>query len=73
MHDESKTTVWLQAMMPAAAYGPSPAVTTQYVCPMDLLASSGSLVPVAAVRKAVKTWAARWQFGVCIKADLLCF
>ena len=40
---------------------------------MDLLASSGSSVPAAAVRKAVGTWAARRQFGVRIVADLLCF
>ena len=40
---------------------------------MDLLASSGSSVPAAVVRKAVGTWAARRQFGVRIVADLLCF
>ena len=30
---------------------------------MDLLALSGSLVPVAAAEKAVETWVARRQFG----------
>ena len=30
---------------------------------MDLLASSGSLVPAAAARKAVRTWVAQRQFG----------
>ena len=49
--------------MPAAEYGPSPAVPTQEVRHMDLLTSSGSLVTAAAVRKAVGTWAARRAFG----------
>jgi hypothetical protein len=56
--------VTLKATVPAAAYGLSPAVMTQMVCPMDLLALSGSLVPVASARKAVRTWAMQWrQFG----------
>jgi hypothetical protein len=36
---------------------------------MDLLASSGGSVPVAAKRKAVRKWAGRRQFWACIDGD----
>jgi hypothetical protein len=36
---------------------------------MDLLASSGGLVPAAAKRKAVRKWAGRRQFWACINGD----
>jgi hypothetical protein len=51
--------------------GPSPAVPMQLVCPMDLLALSGGLVPVAAKRKAVRKWAERRQFWACINDDFV--
>ena len=73
MHDVSTTTRCLQATMPAAAYEPSPAVPTQKVHPMDLLASSGSSVPAAAARKAVGTWAAPRQFGISIDGRFCMF
>ncbi len=66
MHVASTTTMWLQAMMHAAVYGPSVTVPMQYVCTMDLLALSGRSAPAAAVRKAVGIWAARRTFRVCI-------
>ncbi len=36
---------------------------------MDLLASSGGLVPAAAKRKAVRKWAGRRRFWACIDGD----
>jgi hypothetical protein len=38
---------------------------------MDLLASSGGLVPVVAKRKAVRKWAGRRQFWACIDNDFV--
>jgi hypothetical protein len=38
---------------------------------MDLLASSGGSVPVAAKRKAVRKWAGRRQFWACIDNDFV--
>ncbi len=59
MHDVLTMTMWLQAMMPAATYGPSAAVLMQQFRPMDLLSSSCCSVSAAAARKAIKIWAAR--------------
>jgi hypothetical protein len=36
---------------------------------MDLLASSGGLIPAAAKRKAVRNWAGRRQFWASIDVD----
>ncbi len=49
--------------------GPSRAVPMQYICPMDLLASSGGLVLAAAKRKAVRKWAGRRRFWACIDGN----
>jgi hypothetical protein len=49
--------------MPAASSGAYPVVLTQSIRPMGLLEASLGLASVAAARKAVKTWAARRQFG----------
>ncbi len=49
--------------------GPSPAVPTLYICPMDLLASSGGSVLAAAKRKAVRKWVWRRQFWARIDGD----
>jgi len=48
--------------MPAALSGASPVVSTQLICPMDLLEASLGSVPAAAARKASKTCATQRQF-----------
>ena len=53
----------VQTTMLAAVYGPFLAVPTQEACRMDPLASSCSLVPADAARKAVGTWAAQRHLG----------
>ena len=63
MHDALTARMRLQATMPAATYGPSPAVLTQQVRPVDLLTSSGSSVTPPAAGKTDGTWAARRPFG----------
>ena len=55
--------------MPAALSVAYPVVSTQSICPMGLLEASLGSVPAAAMRKAVKTWAARRQFGGATNHD----
>lgn len=63
-------TRFLQATtMPEASSGAYPVVSTQSIRPMGLSEASLSSVPAATARKAVKTWAARRQFGGATNHD----
>ena len=56
-------------MMPAASSRAYTVVSMQSIRPMGLLEASLGSVPAAATRKAVKTWAARRQFGGATNHD----